>query len=150
MPIRRILCASDFSPASRPAVKLATEMARAFDADLMLFHAYQVSAPMSAEGPLPPAVVDTVARDAHDQARRKLDALAESTKGRRTRSSTLLAEGSPAEAIVTAAKRKRANLIVLGTRGRSGLGRMLMGSVAESVVRTAPCPVLTVGSNRAD
>jgi nucleotide-binding universal stress UspA family protein len=53
-------------------------------------------------------------------------------------------EGPPAAAIVRAARRERAGLIVLGTHGRTGLTRILIGSVAERVVRTARCPVLTV------
>jgi nucleotide-binding universal stress UspA family protein len=56
----------------------------------------------------------------------------------------LLGEGSPAEAILRAARERQCDLIVMGTHGRTALGRALMGSVAEEVVRKAPCPVLTV------
>jgi nucleotide-binding universal stress UspA family protein len=58
----------------------------------------------------------------------------------------LLAEGRPAAAILRAARENGCDLIVLGTHGRTGLSRLLMGSVAEEVVRKAPCPVLTVNS----
>jgi nucleotide-binding universal stress UspA family protein len=62
--------------------------------------------------------------------------------------SPLLVEGPPAAAIVRAASRKRADLLILGTHGRTGVRRMLIGSVAERVVRTAGCPVLTVRPRR--
>jgi nucleotide-binding universal stress UspA family protein len=57
-----------------------------------------------------------------------------------------IGEGPAASAIVAAARRYRAHMIVVGTHGRSGVRRVLIGSVAERVVRTAPCPVLTVGA----
>jgi universal stress protein A len=56
----------------------------------------------------------------------------------------VLRDGVPAGEIVEAAAAERADMIVIGTHGRTGLGRFLLGSVAERVVRTAPCPVLTV------
>ena len=65
-------------------------------------------------------------------------------KAGRVRSRGLLYEGMPADAIIRAARAKRAGMIVMGTHGRTGLTRLLMGSVAERVIGTAPCPVLTV------
>ena len=66
----------------------------------------------------------------------------------RLRVSTLLTEGPAAASIVRAAKRNRVGLIVLGTHGRGGVARMVLGSVAEQVVRMAHCPVLTVRARR--
>lgn len=149
MAIKRILHASDFSGASRPAFRLARELAEALRAQLILFHAYQVVTPMAGEGPIPPRLLQEMVTSTRAGARRKLDALAGSAGGGRIRVSTLLVEGPAAPSIVRAAKQKRASLVVLGTHGRTGVRRLLLGSVAERVLRTASCPVLTVGPSRA-
>jgi nucleotide-binding universal stress UspA family protein len=143
--MKRILHATDFSRASRGAFKLAQEQAKAFRAELILFHAYHVPLPMVGEGYIPAGTYEKIRADARDGARRELDKMARAARRARIRISTLLAEGPAAEAIVRAARARRAGLIVLGTHGRTGLRRMLIGSVAERVVRTAPSPVLTVG-----
>lgn len=149
MAIKRILHASDFSKASQPALKLALEMAKACGAELILFHAYQwPMAPVMGEAALPPKVLEEMFRAGRAQARRKLEGLARVARRGRVRVSILLGEGPPATAIVRAAKGRRAGLIVLGTHGRTGVARMLIGSVAERVVRTARCPVLIVGGGR--
>jgi nucleotide-binding universal stress UspA family protein len=148
MTIKRIFHASDFSRASRPAFRLAQQLAKAFRAELIVFHAYQVVAPLAGEGPLPPRLFQEMAVSAREGARRRLDRLVRPARRGRMEVSTLLVEGPAAPSIVRAAKRKRAGLIVLGTHGRTGVRRMLLGSVAERVVRTAACPVLTVGSRR--
>jgi nucleotide-binding universal stress UspA family protein len=144
MAIKRILHASDFSSASRPAFRLAQELARVFRSELILCHAYQVVVPMMAE--LPPQILQDMWTAQRRGATRRLDALARTARSARIRVSTLLLEGPPATAIVRAAKQKRAGLLVLGTHGRTGVTRMLLGSVAERVVRTARCPALTVGT----
>jgi nucleotide-binding universal stress UspA family protein len=148
MPIKRILCASDFSPASRAGLRLATELAEAFRAELILCHAYPPALPVVGEGPVPPALLQQVATEARAAASAKLTRLARSVNGRRIRISTVLADGPASEAIVATARKKRVHLVVLGSHGRAGLTRLLMGSVAESVVRTASCPVLTVRPGR--
>jgi len=145
MTIKRILCASDFSPASRRALRLAQELARTFKAKLFLFHAYERSLPMSNGGYLPPSVLQEMLTATREAARRNLQRLARSPKGKSVRIATLLAEGPPSAAIVRAAKKNRVDLVVMGTHGRTGVQRLLMGSVADRVIRTASCPVLVVG-----
>lgn len=149
MIVKRILHASDFSRASRPALRLATDLARAFRAEMILFHAYQPRRPAIGEGYIPAKLIEELRAAERSGARQRLERMARSASRRRVRVSILMAEGPAAAAIVRAAKRKRVGLIVLGTRGRTGLSRMLVGSVAERVVRTAPCPVLTVGTRGA-
>jgi nucleotide-binding universal stress UspA family protein len=78
----------------------------------------------------------------------KLEKLAKSTRGGGIQVATVLVEGPPATAVIRVAKRKGAHLIVVGTHGRTGVQRMLMGSVAERIVRLSPCPVLTVRPGR--
>jgi nucleotide-binding universal stress UspA family protein len=148
MAIKTILHASDFSPASRPAFRMGLELAKAFKARLILFHAYQVTIPMAAEGPIPPRLLQDMVTGARTGPQRKLEALARRAKRGHGRVSTLLAEGPAVASIVRAAKRSRASLIVVGTHGRTGFRRLLLGSVAEGVVRAASCPVLTVGGAR--
>jgi len=94
---------------------------------------------------LAPRAVEEIMNAEATHARRQLERLARSARGARVRVSTLVAEGPAAAAIVNVAKTKRANLVVLGTHGRTGVQRFLIGSVAERVVRTAPCPVLVSG-----
>lgn len=145
MTIRRILHATDFSPASRPALQLARELAKAFKAELVLFHAAEVAVPIgTGEGYVPPSVLEDIWKGAREQAERNMKRLAEKAQAGGVRVTTLIAEGPPAAAIVQAAKRRRAGLIVIGTHGRTGIKRFLLGSVAERVVRTAAHPVLTV------
>jgi universal stress protein A len=145
MTIRRMLCASDFSPASRPALRLAQELARALKAKLILFHAYETSVPTGNGGYLPPSVMQEMLTATRDAAAQSLKRLARSPQGKNVRISTLLAEGPAAAAIVRVAKKNRVDLVVMGTHGRTGVRRLLMGSVADRVIRTASCPVLVVG-----
>lgn len=146
---KRILHASDFSRASRPAFRVARDLARAFKAQLILFHALPAAAVMMGGEYVPQALLERMQAESRRHAQRRLDGLARTARRARLRVSTLLAEGAAPEAIVKAARTRRAGLIVIGTQGRTGLARMLLGSVAERVVRTAACPVLTVGSRRA-
>ena len=145
MTIKRMLCASDFSPASRPALRLAQELARTLKARLILFHAYEISVPIGDGGYLPPSVMQEMLTATRDAAAQSLKRLARSSQGTGVRMSTLLAEGPAAAAIIRAAKKQRVNLVVMGTHGRTGVRRLLMGSVADRVIRTASCPVLGVG-----
>ncbi len=152
--MKRILFASDFSPASGPAFALARRLARALHARLILIHAYERVVPVAAGGPmmmpatLPPTVIDDLWAEAKRTGQRGLDRLAAAARRDRLRVAVRLEAGPPAAAIVRTAKRERAGLVVLGTHGRTGLPRLLLGSVAERVVRIAPCPVLTVPRHR--
>ena len=149
MKIKRIVHATDFSRASRPALALALDLARAFEAELILCHAYQAVTPMGAgEAYVSPQLLQQMWTAAEQGARRNLARLERSTQGSRVRTKTLLVDGPAADAIVRAAQRKRADLLVVGTHGRTGVRRLLIGSVAERVVRTAMCPVVTVAARR--
>lgn len=141
---RRILHASDFSPASRPAFRRALDLARANRARLTLVHVYSPVIPMMGEGYAPAQVYDKWFADVRADAERRLGRLVAQAKKRGVRAKGLVLEGIPHERIVRAARSTRADLIVLGTHGRTGLGRLFLGSVAARVVTLAPCPVLTV------
>jgi nucleotide-binding universal stress UspA family protein len=142
---RRILHASDFSPASRPAFRRALDLARANRARLTLVHVYSTYIPMMGEGYVGSAqVYDKMIVDIRTDAQRRLDRLVTQARKNGVRAKGLLLDGIPHDRIVRAARSTRADLIVLGTHGRTGLGRLFLGSVAARVVTLAPCPVLTV------
>jgi nucleotide-binding universal stress UspA family protein len=153
--LKRILHASDFSPASRPAFAMARVLAKKLGARLILFHAYERIAPLVMASPMMPmagpaagALIDDLWTSARTAGARGLERLAARARRGGLRVSTRLEAGAPASAIVRAAKKERAALVVLGTHGRTGLPRLLLGSVAERVIRTAPCPVVTVPRRR--
>jgi nucleotide-binding universal stress UspA family protein len=142
--IRRILHPTDFSSASRAAFDRALAMCRDSRAELVILHALTPIVPMMGEGYVPPQTYEAIDAAARQGAQRKLDALVSRARKARVRVRGLVVEGSAHERIVRAAKRLRADLIVMGTHGRSGLARLFVGSVASRVVSAASCPVMTV------
>lgn len=139
---RRLLHATDFSRASRPAFVKALELAKADRARLCLLHVLVPPSPFLGDE-LPASYLDLQARARRD-AERRLAALVAQAKKAGVRVEAELTEGVPFEEILRAARRHRADLIVIGTHGRTGLGRIFMGSVAERVLQRATAPVLTV------
>jgi nucleotide-binding universal stress UspA family protein len=121
--IRRILFATDFSDLSRQAGRTAAAMARHFGAQLVVVHVR----PALADGPDVSGLVAAVT---------------DLAPGLNVTTETLF--GAPAQELVAYVRRAGIDLIVMGTHGRTGVSRALLGSVAEAVVRRAPCPVLTV------
>jgi nucleotide-binding universal stress UspA family protein len=134
LPIRTILHPTDFSERSNDAYRLACALARDYNARLLIVH---VVPPVAA------AVGDLVWTGPVDyqEVKDKLLGLEGPDPARVER---WLEEGDPASEILRLAREGRCDLIVMGTHGRRGLGRLLMGSVAETVLRKAPCPVVTV------
>ena len=138
---QRILCATDFSDTAEAAWQAARELASTHRAELALIHVFT-------ELPIYPEVaVLEVQRVWEDQR-----AWVERALGERVAAATagglaarwVLKTGVAPEAIAETAVETQADLIVIGTHGRTGLSRLVIGSVAERVVRLAPCPVLTV------
>ncbi len=145
---QRIVMATDFSPASEAAFEEAARMAREWGARLYLVHAYETPA----EAPvtyLPASGFFETLAAIRAQAEQKLQALIsrESLRGVNVR--PLAERGVPHNAIVDVAARENADLIVMGTHGRRGAARLLLGSVAARVIAMAPCPVLTLRSHAA-
>jgi nucleotide-binding universal stress UspA family protein len=132
---RRILFATDFSAASERARHVAGELGKTFDADVTVLHVI--------DGPSYPypIVLSDAARSA---ARSDLDHLAAAFRCAGVRTEVAVREGYAADEIVAAANENATDLIVLGTHGRRGLSHLLMGSVADRVLRLSPVPVLTV------
>ena len=139
---KHILVPVDFSRGSERAVEQAEALAAALGADLELFHAYQL--PVLALPDSTVTVSPTYVADLTDRAQRELNRHRDILRERGVNAATKLLEGNPADAIVQRAEALPALMIVLGTHGRSGFKRFLLGSTAERVVRTATVPVLTV------
>ena len=142
--IKRILVPTDFSDCALPAVRYAAELADKFAAELILLHVVPdaVLALPDAVMPTPAPVADLNAlTDSGKQGLANMIA-AEKLESRHPRPEVRI--GSPAAEIVAAAGDLHADLVCIGTHGRGGIARVLLGSVAELVVRQAPCPVLTV------
>lgn len=140
--IRNIVVATDFSAASRPAFQRAMEMAAANDAALWIAHV----APLPPDGYGLPRMYDEMDVAIRSDAEKKLKSLVSRARKAGVRARALLLKGVPHDAIMRTARTHRADLVVLGTHGRTGMARFFVGSVAARVVATASCPVLTVRS----
>jgi nucleotide-binding universal stress UspA family protein len=132
-PIRRILFPTDFSPASENAFGYAERLAASTGADLLILHVFRIADVWSAAGELP---------EADEQTKRKLQDVRPAAPD--VRVEHIAHGGPPGEVICWLAQEHQCDQIVMGTHGHTGLAHLLLGSVAEYVVRHAPCPVLTV------
>jgi nucleotide-binding universal stress UspA family protein len=144
----RILYATDFSSASRPALTQAISLARENRAALRVVHALPPLVLGDGSAFVPPGTYETIDRRARQHAQKQLTALVARARKAGARATSLLLVGTPQEQVPRAARRMRADLIVIGTHGRTGMSKVLLGSVAERLVRLAPCPVLTVRGRR--
>ncbi|MBI4591540.1 MAG: universal stress protein [Candidatus Rokubacteria bacterium] len=144
MTIGRILYATDFSPASLAAWPYALELARVFKAELVILH---VVPPLTAppEGFFTRDVFSRYWEAAREEAEGELSKLLTQAEREDIKVRSRVDKGRPADQILLAAAEEQAGLVVVGTAGRTGFRRVLLGSVADEVVRLAPCPVLTVG-----
>jgi universal stress protein A len=136
MDIRRILVPTDFSAHANWAVTAAFELAQTFGADLSLLHVIEVPV-YAIEVALPLA-------DLEQNARRALALLLPEAAAAGVAVTRLVDMGVPFQKILETARAEQVDLIVMSTHGRTGLGHLVLGSVAERVVRLAPCPVLTI------
>jgi nucleotide-binding universal stress UspA family protein len=143
--VRRILHPTDFSRASGAAFKRAVQMAKADRAQLLLVHVLAPPMPIAGEGYISPSVYEDLEASSRRYGQKHLSALQAKARKAGARAVTLLLEGGLAhEQIIRAARSKKADLIVIGTHGRTGLAKFFLGSIASRVVAGASCPVLTV------
>ncbi|MEX0804747.1 MAG: universal stress protein [Candidatus Binatia bacterium] len=143
--IKRILYATDYSKASTRARIKAVELAKDNDAELLVIHVIVPTTAYMTEQEFGGAELYTrleeSARQEAESSMKKVMAILEKAK---VKAKSLLLRGSAHDQIVKAAKSKKADMIVIGTHGRTGLSKLFMGSVAGRVISTATCPVLTV------
>ncbi len=139
--IRRILVPVDFSDNARKAVTYATAFAKQFGASLTFLHVVQVNYAYGEFGAIDFTALE---REMRTGAQKELDSLLEEARAAGLTAEALIQEGSPAKVIADVARDLVADLLVISTHGYTGLKHVLMGSIAEHVVRYAPCPVLVV------
>ncbi len=143
MSIRKILVPTDFGPASEAALSHAIDLATAFGAGITLLHVYE--SPVSFAYPGAPFVpIDDISNSLRENAERGVRSLVARTGERLARVDGLVRQGSAWRNINDVAQELGFDLIVIGTHGRRGVPRALIGSVAEKLVRTSHVPVLTV------
>jgi universal stress protein A len=138
-PFQRILCPIDFSGTSEKALRYAERLAAAAEAEIVLVHAFDAPQSYDLAGQTRPA--DSTLKSRFEQIR---------PASPQVKFTHVLHAGVPGEVICWLAQDRNCDLIVIGTHGHSGLKHLLLGSVAEYVVRHARCPVLTVRDRPAD
>jgi nucleotide-binding universal stress UspA family protein len=143
----KILHPTDFSECANEAQAVAVDLARKLDAELVLAQVL-VEAPLYSEGFISRRQVQTVYDAQRKWSEDALEARAEQLRQSGIKTSWRVQAGAPHEEIVRTAEEEHAGMIVMGTHGRSRLNRMVLGSVAERVIRLAPCPVLTVRQSK--
>ena len=137
--LNRILVPTDFSDSSQAALRYGIALARKFDSRLHLLHVPEHPGE-AAETEYPIGLFETMQNAAHD----RLGHLLNEVDAHDLKPDCAMRIGRPAEEIVRYAREHQIDLVVMGTHGREGVARVLMGSVAEKVVRRSGCPVLTV------
>ena len=143
--INKILVATDFGPASDNALRYGRALARGFDAALDVLHVTENVFVRGMDGYGYAAIPPQIQEDIERAGRKQTEALLGDDDRRQLKAiAVTVTSNNPAAAIVDYAKAHTVDLIVLGTHGRGAVAHLFMGSVAERVVRTAPCPVLTV------
>jgi universal stress protein A len=141
-----ILVPVDFSDSSLAAVEHALALAERFGSTIELLHVWSLPSALGPDEPvpLPDHAGETMSEYAEGQAGEALESMLVDLQERGARVRAKLERGEPVKTILDTAREGGHDLIVMGTHGRTGLAHLVRGSVAEQVVRRAPCPVLTI------
>lgn len=139
-PPHHILVATDFGEPAEHALEYALMLAKALGAKVIVFHAFYVPPLVTGNGLYVPMPIGDWFRDAE----KNLNAVVESAKKQWSAVDAVIVEGEPRAAIIKAIEAQKAELLIIGTHGRRGVAHLILGSVAERVVRTSPVPVLTI------
>ena len=142
--IKKILYATDYSKASERALEEAVKLAKQNHAELLVVHVIEPAPFVSGEEFGGGEIYAKLEDLAKQEAQASMTKLMQRLKKTKVKAQGLLFKGSTHDQIVKAAKSKKADMIVIGTHGRTGLSKLFMGSVAGRVVSSANCPVLTV------
>ncbi len=145
----KILCPTDFSPPSLEAVKIANDLAGEFGSELFLVYVLSPLPTLPGPSKSPSGVDGSAYQDQlENSARNSLQDLVESRISQGVEVRQIVGTGNPAEEIVHIAEKNDIGLVVIATRGQSGLKHFFFGSVAEKVMRLSPVPVLSVRGKR--
>jgi universal stress protein A len=151
MEIKSILLPTDFSECANYALSYATSMARKFNASLVCVHVVEPMMPaVGYTGLTDPLPLADISEQLEESASRELPKIAGCDECSGLTVDEVIAHGDAATEIVRVAQERGVDLIVIASHGRTGLGRILFGSTAESIVRHAPCPVLVVKRRQQD
>lgn len=140
--IKKILVPLDFSPTSAEALRFAVDLSLKYEASITILYVDELVFIMSPYAPLPANTIQNWISEGRTLLE---NAKGDALKAGATDVDAVLLQGRASPEIIRVAHDGNFDLIVMGTHGRSGVDRVLIGSVAERVVRRAPCPVLTVG-----
>jgi len=146
--IRRILAPTDLSENSLPAIRYAADLAAKFDSELVLLNVVQDQVLVLPDAVMPTPVAAVDLNELMASARSGLASVVRDLDLARLKTTVEVRVGVPSDEIVSAAKELNADLLCISTHGRTGLAHFFLGSVAEKIVRYAPCPVLTVRPRR--
>ena len=138
----RIIIAADFSEHSGRAIDAGVELAKALGSEVHVVHAFEIPVPVLT--PYEVALPDNFIGEARDAAERELEQVEKTLTDQGVQVESHLRDGPPDAAIDALAQDLGVDLIIMGTRGNTGLKHVLLGSVAERTLRGASCPVLTV------
>jgi nucleotide-binding universal stress UspA family protein len=141
--VKNVLYATDFSATSEAALPYATGICRKFGSALHVAHVFSDASLLVTTGGVDYVSVETLYEDACAAAKGKIDRIIAGLRGIPTRG--YVRHGQVWKNLSTIVQENEIDLIVVGTHGRTGLGKLLLGSVAENILRHSPCPVLTVG-----
>src|SRR4051812_30885681 len=141
--IRNVLFATDFSPTSEAALPYATAICRRFRSTLHMEHILSDAGTLMMTGGVDYVSMGTIYEDAQNEAQEKLDEI--SARFETIPHRNYVRHGSVWKNLAALIEENAIDLMVVGTHGRTGLGKLLLGSVAEAILRQASCPVLTVG-----
>jgi universal stress protein A len=143
MSAQRILVPTDFSAHADAALDYAIALAGKLQARITVFHAIQ-SVPLWVDGDMGRALPDVYLSQVEKEVQQGLEKRQQRIQAASVPCNMLMEHGMPFQRIIDLAREQQIDLIVMGTHGRTGLQHVLLGSVAENVVRLAPCPVLIV------
>ena len=142
--IRSILAPTDFSEHAAKAVKYASHLAERLGAELHLLHVLSDIVPVGPDPMMTPVLPPEYYSELREQSLQTIGAILKPDWGKPAGVKTDVRWGDPVEEIVVHAREHSIDLVVVATHGRTGLSHVLLGSVAERIVREAPCPVLTI------
>lgn len=146
--VKNVLFATDFSSSSDAALPYAAAICRHFGSALHIAHVLSDTSVLMMTGGVDYVSLSTIYEDAHAEAKEKLERISSHVEG--LPHHIYVRHGQVWENLAGLVDEEKIDLIVLGTHGRSGLGKLLLGSVAENILRHAACPVLTVGPKVSD
>ncbi len=146
LPFKNILSPTDFSEPSYKAIKVAGELALHFSARLVVLHVVSLTPLITSSVDTPGFDVRSYQQELEKDAREQLQDVIKKLVSKDVKNfASMIASGSYSDEILRIAREEKSDLIVIGTRGRTGIAHLVLGSVAERVVQLAPCPVLTIG-----